>query len=50
MTTGPYSALILFAKEPLEGQVKTRLSSLLDSKTTLSLYQHFLSDSIEKID
>ncbi len=30
--------------------MKTRLSSLLDSKTTLSLYQHFLSDSIEKID
>ena len=50
MTTGSHSALILFAKEPLEGQVKTRLSSLLDSKTILSLYHHFLNDSIEKID
>ena len=50
MTTGPYSALILFAKEPLEGQVKTRLSTLLDAPTILSLYHHFLNDSIEKID
>ena len=50
MTTGSHSALILFAKEPLEGQVKTRLNSLLDSKTILSLYHHFLNDSIEKID
>jgi rSAM/selenodomain-associated transferase 1 len=42
-------ALILFAKDPVEGQVKTRLSTLLDSSTTLDLYQHFLRDSIEKL-
>jgi rSAM/selenodomain-associated transferase 1 len=42
-------ALILFAKDPVEGQVKTRLSSLLDAPTVLSLYRHFLRDSIEKI-
>ncbi|MDH5762892.1 MAG: TIGR04282 family arsenosugar biosynthesis glycosyltransferase [Nitrospinota bacterium] len=42
-------ALILFAKDPVEGQVKTRLSTLLDSATTLDLYQHFLRDSIEKL-
>jgi rSAM/selenodomain-associated transferase 1 len=50
MTTDPRSALILFAKDPVEGQVKTRLSSLLDAPTTLSLYHHFLRDSIEMID
>jgi rSAM/selenodomain-associated transferase 1 len=42
-------ALILFAKDPVAGQVKTRLGSLLDTQTTLALYHHFLSDSIEKI-
>jgi rSAM/selenodomain-associated transferase 1 len=42
-------ALILFAKDPVAGQVKTRLSSLLDNSTTLSLYHHFLRDSIEKV-
>lgn len=42
-------ALILFAKDPVEGQVKTRLGSLLDAPTILNLYHHFLSDSIEKI-
>ena len=42
-------ALILFAKDPVEGQVKTRLGSLLDAPATLSLYRHFLRDSIEKI-
>lgn len=49
MTQASVQALILFAKDPVEGQVKTRLGSLLDAPTTLSLYRHFLSDSIEKI-
>lgn len=49
MTAQSSGALVLFAKDPVEGQVKTRLGSLLDSKITLNLYQHFLSDSIEKI-
>jgi len=49
MTRTSAQALILFAKDPVAGQVKTRLSSLLDNSTTLSLYHHFLRDSIEKI-
>ena len=49
MTKTSAQALILFAKDPVQGQVKTRLSSLLDAPTTLSLYHHFLRDSIEKI-
>ena len=49
MTATRSQALILFARDPVEGQVKTRLGSLLDTKTTLSLYLHFLNDSIEKI-
>ncbi len=42
-------AVILFARDPVEGQVKTRLSSLLDAPAILNLYRHFLRDSIEKI-
>jgi rSAM/selenodomain-associated transferase 1 len=49
MTRTSAQALILFAKDPVAGQVKTRLSSLLDNSTTLNLYHHFLSDSIEKV-
>jgi uncharacterized protein len=49
MTQTSTGALILFAKDPVKGQVKTRLSSLLDAPTILSLYRHFLRDSIEKI-
>ena len=49
MTVARRSALILFAKDPVEGRVKTRLGSLLDPKTTLNLYLCFLDDSIAKI-
>jgi len=49
MTRSSSRALILFAKDPVEGQVKTRLSPFLDGPTILSLYRHFLRDSIEKI-
>ncbi len=49
MTQDSARALILFAKDPVAGQVKTRLSSLLDDPTVLSLYRHFLRDSIDKI-
>ncbi len=42
-------AVILFARDPVEGQVKTRLSSFLDDPVILTLYRHFLRDSIEKI-
>jgi rSAM/selenodomain-associated transferase 1 len=49
MTQTSAQALILFAKDPVEGQVKTRLSSLLDAPTILSLYRHFLRESVEKV-
>ena len=49
MTPTSTRALTLFARDPVEGQVKTRLGSLLDAPTILSLYYHFLRDSIEKV-
>ena len=49
MTRAFDQAVILFARDPVEGRVKTRLSSLLDPPTLLKLYRHFLRDSIEKV-
>ncbi len=43
------NAVILFARDPVLGQVKTRLSSLLDDETILRLYICFVEDSLEKI-
>ncbi len=43
------NAVILFARDPVLGQVKTRLSSSLDSETILKLYICFLEDSLAKI-
>ncbi|MEK9629619.1 MAG: TIGR04282 family arsenosugar biosynthesis glycosyltransferase [Nitrospinota bacterium] len=43
------NAVILFARDPVLGQVKTRLSSSLDDKTILRLYTCFVEDSLEKI-
>lgn len=42
-------AIILFAKDPVIGQVKTRLASHLDEKTIFNLYLNFLDDSVDKI-
>tara|TARA_B100000686_G_scaffold348528_1_gene439796 strand:+ start:2191 stop:2868 length:678 start_codon:yes stop_codon:yes gene_type:complete len=42
-------AIILFARAPRLGKVKTRLQSHLDQETVLQLYSCFLRDSIEKI-
>ena len=42
-------AVILFARAPKLGKVKTRLQSHLDQETILQLYSCFLRDSIEKI-
>ena len=42
-------ALILFARDPVMGRVKTRLSSHLDERTILNLYKSFLDDSLEMI-
>ena len=49
MTKLKDNAVILFARDPILGQVKTRLSSSLDDKTILRLYTCFLEDSLEKI-
>jgi rSAM/selenodomain-associated transferase 1 len=43
------NAVILFARDPVLGQVKTRLSSSLDDETILRLYTCFIEDSLEKI-
>ncbi len=43
------NALVLFAREPVFGKVKTRLQSLLDPETTLKLYACFLWDCLDKI-
>ena len=43
------NAVILFARDPILGQVKTRLNSFLDNETILKLYKGFLEDSLAKI-
>ena len=43
------NAVILFAREPVLGLVKTRLNSFLDKETILRLYVCFLEDSLAKI-
>ena len=43
------NAVILFARDPVLGQVKTRLRSSFDDETILRLYICFLEDSLEKI-
>ena len=43
------NALIVFTRDPIVGQVKTRLNPFLDLQTTCDLYTCFLSDSLDKI-
>ncbi len=43
------SALIVFARDPMVGQVKTRLNPFLDLQTTCDLYTCFLSDILSKV-
>ncbi len=43
------SALILFARDPVLGKVKTRLSPFLQEDDILKLYTCFLQDSLDKI-
>ncbi len=43
------SAVILFARDPVLGKVKTRLSPFLKDETILELYTCFLFDSLNKI-
>mgnify|MGYP005654647619 CR=1 FL=1 len=42
-------AVILFARDLILGQVKTRLSSSFEDETILRLYTCFVEDSLEKI-
>ena len=49
MNSSEPQALILFAKDPVEGTVKTRLQTLLDAKTACQLYLHILEDTVNKI-
>jgi len=43
------NAVILFARDPILGQVKTRLRSSFDDETIFKLYVCFVEDSLEKI-
>ena len=43
------NALILFARDPILGKVKTRLSPFLEDEAILELYTCFLQDSLDKI-
>ena len=43
------NALILFARDPVVGQVKTRLNPFLDPQTIFDLYLCFLADSIDTL-
>ncbi len=43
------NALILFARDPVLGRVKTRLSPFLQEDAILKLYTCFLQDSLDKI-
>ncbi|SVE03898.1 uncharacterized protein METZ01_LOCUS456752, partial [marine metagenome] len=43
------NALVVFARDPVVGQVKTRLNPFLDLQTTCELYTCFLSDSLDTI-
>jgi rSAM/selenodomain-associated transferase 1 len=42
-------AIILFAKAPVAGQVKTRLAQALGTEATLALHEAFVLDMIEKL-
>jgi uncharacterized protein len=43
------SALILFARDPILGKVKTRLSPFLEEDVILKLYTCFIQDSLDNI-
>ena len=43
------NALILFARDPVLGKVKTRLSPFLEDESILKLYTCFLQDSLNNI-
>ena len=43
------SCIIIFAKAPIEGYVKTRLARDLDASVVAGLHRHFVSDIVDKI-
>ena len=47
MTKKNKNALVVFARDPVIGQVKTRLNPFLDLQTICGLYTCFLSDSLD---
>lgn len=49
MSSNEKKALVLFARDPVMGKVKTRLQPFLEAETVLELYTCFLQDSIDKI-
>lgn len=49
MTKRQTKAIILFARDPVAGEVKTRLAPFLSQDLILELYTRFLNDSVEKI-
>ena len=49
MTKSCDNAVVLFARDPVLGQVKTRLSPFLEEEIILKLYTCFLYDSLDKI-
>ncbi len=49
MTKRQTKAIILFARDPVAGEVKTRLAPFLNQDLILELYTRFLNDSVEKI-
>jgi rSAM/selenodomain-associated transferase 1 len=49
MTRRQTKAIILFARDPVAGKVKTRLAPFLSEDLIFELYTRFLDDSIEKI-
>jgi rSAM/selenodomain-associated transferase 1 len=49
MTKRQTKAIILFARDPVMGKVKTRLAPFLNPDVILELYTRFLNDSIDKI-
>lgn len=49
MNSTSKKAVILFAKDPVPGQVKTRLQTVWDAETTCQFYLHILKNSIDKI-
>lgn len=48
-TDQPESCIIIFAKAPIMGHVKTRLGANLDAAIVVNLYRNFVNDIIVKI-